>query len=820
MKKTIKNNNNLWLRCGGNISRGNHLFYNGGIDQGFLDQLAIDDAKYATKQLNNNWSKAGDISNTIGSTLGAVGTMYNAFRNNSEVADTSGIKNAINTFTNNPIESSSREALSNQWVNTINPRNDYTSREFRASDGQRIGNTIGSVASGATAGAQIGGLWGAVAGAAIGLGSGIGGIINGNIKARKEANKLNEQANKAILNRQYNNIAAAQQLDEEDAFNFLSNYYNNGGYMNLFERGGYLGQTHGSNWSNNVQFINEGNTHENNKYEGVQIGVDQEGNPDLVEEGEVIFNDYVFSNRLYPTKEQLAQFNLPEKYDNHTFAWIASELSKESEERPNDNISINGLNDSMNKLMQLHELVRQENEVKESNKFDLGGDLKKAEKKAANYASLYYKKGSQEWTKAYNERYEELSKKINDKYDKKESFRQAEEYLKSLYPNTNITMAGNKDSFYLESTNNINSEHRDNYNAILRGEKTFKNGKLSDNNVNVDDKYFRISFDNYGPELKKPDGDKDEIKGDPVSDTSVSTRSTTKTNTPEAPETNIDYDSIDQYINRPWITDPNAPILTRITPQEKAYTQEDLDYIHNGKLPELAVENKQDVTNTEEPKESFDYSTLLRYAPILGNALAYLGNRKDYSDVNSFMEQTANPRSVAFTPLGNYIRPEYISPWEMTSPIERQASATRSAIMNNSGNNRAAATAGLVGSDYNTLGLLGQALLQGKQYNNQQRLQAADFNRGTDQFNSQGAMQAQAANMSLNEYGLQRALQEYNMRNQIDMAYNQARSTNLTSLFNNLGNIGRENYIMNQINSNRALFYDTDWTGRSKYKGQ
>ena len=223
----------------------------------------------------------------------------------------------------------------------------------------------------------------------------------------------------------------------------------------------------------------------------------------------------------------------------------------------------------------------------------------------------------------------------------------------------------------------------------------------------------------------------------------------------------------------------------------------------------------------EEPvsNDNSAYNTALRYAPILGNLLAYLGNSKDYSDVENFMQETANPRSVAFTPLGNYIRPEYISPWELSNPIERQASSTRGYLMNNAGNNRAAANAALVASDYNTLGLLGQALLQGKQYNNQQRIQAADFNRATDQYNSQGAMQAQASNMSLNQYGLQRALSEYQMRNNIDNAYNQARSQNITSLYDNLANVGRENFIMNQLNSNKALLYGLNRLGLSKYVG-
>ena len=54
--------------------------------------------------------------------------------------------------------------------------------------------------------------------------------------------------------------------------------------------------------------------------------------------------------------------------------------------------------------------------------------------------------------------------------------------------------------------------------------------------------------------------------------------------------------------------------------------------------------------------------------------------------------------------------------------------------------------------------------------------------------------------MMLNDYYLQRALYDYQMRNNIDTAYNQARSTNLTAMFNNLGNIGLDTFNANRAN--------------------
>lgn len=126
--------------------------------------------------------------------------------------------------------------------------------------------------------------------------------------------------------------------------------------------------TQGGIFSNGVIQINEGGTHSENPFEGVQMGVDNQGIPNLVEQGEVVWNDYVFSNRLKPSKEMKKK----NKYKGDTFADIAKEIQKESEERPNDWISKNGLDAGLSRLAALQEGIR---ERKSGNKFDKGGKL-------------------------------------------------------------------------------------------------------------------------------------------------------------------------------------------------------------------------------------------------------------------------------------------------------------------------------------------------------------------------------------------------------------------------------------------------------------
>lgn len=151
--------------------------------------------------------------------------------------------------------------------------------------------------------------------------------------------------------------------NDPEAIKFRNNYNldMSGDYYKYVPKkkafGGEL-NTHGGDFSNGVTFINNGGTHEQNPFEGVPMGIAPDGQPNLVEEGEVLYNDYVFSNRLHPTDKELKESNLPKKYKGHTFALIAEDMSKESAERPNDPISKRGLEASLGKLASLQEEQR------------------------------------------------------------------------------------------------------------------------------------------------------------------------------------------------------------------------------------------------------------------------------------------------------------------------------------------------------------------------------------------------------------------------------------------------------------------------------
>ena len=129
----------------------------------------------------------------------------------------------------------------------------------------------------------------------------------------------------------------------------------------LFAFGGNL-QTNGSDFGTGLVHIDAGGSHSENPNEGVQVGVDREGNSNLVEEGETIYNDYVYSNRILADEATKQKFRLPKKRDI-TFADISKRLEKEAAERPNDPISQAALRVQMQDLADEQERQKQEMEA-------------------------------------------------------------------------------------------------------------------------------------------------------------------------------------------------------------------------------------------------------------------------------------------------------------------------------------------------------------------------------------------------------------------------------------------------------------------------
>ena len=365
-----------------------------------------------------------------------LGNIINAFNNGANVSQ-SAVDDANNTLNSaiSNYGSINTDSIDDFINSTSNMNNlDYvSSRDFK--NGANVGNMINSTVGGASAGAAAG-PWGALAGGVTGLGSAIFGDIAANKKATRLARNYNEAVD-AINNSQNAAINNAADVTRNKIFNNMmanisayggpltmrytgnmspfGNRFANGGsiYINPANEGKFNAtkkrtgktteelthsknpltrkraifaqnaehwkhafggdlNTNGGDFSNGIIMIGNGGTHEENPMEGVQMGVDTEGTPNLVEQGEVVYNDYVFSNRIKVPNSLRDSLGL-NKNKNLTFADAAKMVQKESKERPNDPISKRGLDNSMVKLQQAQEIVRQQRQ--KGNHYAYGGNL-------------------------------------------------------------------------------------------------------------------------------------------------------------------------------------------------------------------------------------------------------------------------------------------------------------------------------------------------------------------------------------------------------------------------------------------------------------
>lgn len=186
--------------------------------------------------------------------------------------------------------------------------------------------------SGASAGATAG-PWGALAGGIAGLAGGLFGASNRN-RQREEANRRVSQAM----------MAQNTLLSQKEAQNALAN---------IVAFGGWVG-THGGDYPTGFSEFNEGGSHETNANGGILQGIDPNGNPNLVEEGETKWDNYIFSKRLKVPKGFGKAYDLG-RVDKKSYADASKKLSKESEERPFDPISTRGRDAMLGRLQQAQE---------------------------------------------------------------------------------------------------------------------------------------------------------------------------------------------------------------------------------------------------------------------------------------------------------------------------------------------------------------------------------------------------------------------------------------------------------------------------------
>lgn len=524
--------------------------------------------------------------------------------------------------------------------------------------------------------------------------------------------------------------------------------------------------TNGGDFSNGLIMIGNGGTHEENPMEGVQMGVDDQGTPNLVEEGEVIFNDYVFSDRMKVPKAVRSKYKLREK-KGITFADAAKKIAKESEERPNDPISQRGLDVMLGELASVQEDERLKKQMRNP----------EFRQQVMNQLSM---QGQQQYAQGglLGRKYAGLGAYPNTLESPDQ------EYPYAFYGNNGKNKATNPKIVggWANFTDN-------NGNMLYDPEK----GEYSPDYLGSDFQYWLRS--NYGKLSKDwwnnsnaPDYFKAGNKSAPTIDQMIGTIFSP----------GLMYDK--QY--------GEAHDFGRY-----AYNQYRKSF--NLTPPELEIkglELPKPPESSQTSESSNTYPTWMRYAPIAAAGIGVftdaLGwtNKPDYSNADAILDATANGGKytpVSFNPLGNYLTYQPFDRNYYINKLNAQSGATRRAIVNQSAGNRATALAGLLAADYNAQGKLGDLARQAEEYNLAQKEKVATFNRGTDQFNSEMGLKAAMANQSalanLRDYRLKGTMAAAEMREKARMLADANRSANLTNFVQGLGDIGSENIGWNQL---------------------
>ncbi len=693
------------------------------------------------------------------------------------------------------VQASSLDDLMAQWSDWRALDTDFNTEDYYVGpkNGDIFKNTLSSTISGASTGATAGGGFGALAGAIVGLGSGlIGGLIGknqGEITARQAVNKKKKAAEEYNAFKEASFITSAQGLTAKNnrllatqaayggplgisllpvsgAIDYMQNEEllsslgenmtknnNSRTSMPMFAFGGAL-PGYGGDWSNGLNFIKAGKRHEQNPIGGVPMGVAQDGVPNLVEEGEVIWNDYVFSNRIGVPKSIREKFKL-KGGDNITFAEAVEKAQKASAERPNDPIEKRTLDTLLTGLMQEQEIIRQKKAQKEqfSQMEDMaafaadGGPIHIAKNKRGTFTAAATKHGMG---------VQEFAGHVLANKDK---------YSPAMVKKANFSRNAAK------------------WHAL--GGHLFALGGEED----PFDFLARVKKDNEARMVNAP-----------LADTTTPRQKAIlaiATGTPEGQQAAYEY----------WKTTQDPELFKNATTPE---VKSEAPTTPNTTTPNTTLP-------TSGWQSMLRYAPIVGGIGTVFSDFMGWTNKPDYQyadAVDAAAKKAASGYThVGYTPLGDYLAYNPFDRLFYANELGAQQAATRRGILNLSNGNRGTALAGLLAADYSGNIGLGKLFREGEEYNLAQRQKVAEFNRATNMYNSEADLKAQIANAETDRLKAnllyEAALKSNLMRQQEDQTSNAAKAANLNALFENLGSLGQEYLDRYRLNA----LLNSGWAG-------
>ncbi|WP_294063622.1 DUF5661 family protein [uncultured Fusobacterium sp.] len=787
---------------------------------------------------------------------------------------------------------------------------------------QAIGSSVGAgVGLGATVGSIVPGI-GTVVGGAVGA---VGGAIAGGIKSifgKKKAKRKEKRAkNKA---RGLNTMATLESYMGK-AYGFAD-----GGNINNLMGRKYFAE-------GGLTSFNTGGSHEESPIGGIPQGIGDNGNVNLVEEGETRYQDYIFSDRLTLDEDIVKELNLPSNLIGKTFAEASEILAKDIEEHPNDPISKRGFEEMMVRLQAANNMKK---DLEDSNTFAEGGSLngepmepsptiKEVEGESENLGNELKEvtdeqvkritasnikeekikggRASEEVRENATELFDplEISVGIKVEMEHTDSIEAAREialdhltenkdYYTRLYHIGLIDepITEEEENFLKEKwtriedvealdeeqgivdipeEENVSNELEQPLNQEIpiepqqfakggdlfgpnRNGAYFRNGRwylnsdprLSNKtNIRMDNpnrgnywktdpiypipperQLFKVpdikgGWNGILPDNTKPYGDTFNppfIKGGEDEKTTVEP---IKTNTSTTKKTSIPSIDTEEEFDRMMDRKYNFGDLTGLTgPRFDPYQLEaDLEgnrianenetsfnpisdfELTPEQLSTLSPEDYQAYKRHERAMKLQGLGSLLQYAPVLGNLIGAATVGK---------AEKVNPTYITPEQLNDYLQYNPIDPNTYTNPILNQASNARRSFADASGGSRAAILAANLGLNAQTQKAISDAALQAEAVNEQRRVQAKEFNRGTNQFNASERARAKQYNASSKTM-----TDDINARNRA--ARRTAIRNYLSGAMQGLGSIGREKAYRNTIKT-MGMDYYLDALGQVKYK--
>ena len=610
---------------------------------------------------------------------------------------------------------------------------------------------------------------GAIAGSSLGPWGILGGAIGGGL-----ASIGNIAAKRSTYNKDLNAISRFNRLENiafNNAYNTgLNNIIDNKNHSMYKQRliGNYnaAGGPLGSEEQMGVTTFNTGGTHEMNQNGGIPQGIGDNGNTNLVEEGEVKWNDFIFSNRIQPSADILSKYNTMFNKKFNSYADAANFILDLHKERENNPFDKSTLNVQMQRLADAQEYQKLSDEAaqygltpeeymeyqQQSKQYENGGNL------YPNGGQLYYDAVKRQIVNTQPQHnywvpitQGKSGKNYNGVYNFNSPF--YSEFWNTLTPEDQAEMKNQFKNWYFS----------DGYQPTnIYGTNTPYN-KWPNQNISIDDLYNEAINDKWGSVHQAwIDWMYNQLQNKPV------VNNTTTWNIPE-------------------------PLKTTTDIKQRAELPNDVTQI--------------DKFTTTDPQYPWYYDAL-RTAPIWNNLRAVLiQNNPDYTYANQI---ASIYRPISSYPVGQYQRYQPVDQHYLDTQANQRAN-TQYGFYKNNAQSASAANAYATLAAANQSAAVNDAYIRALQTNNQNRNAALQYNNQLDRANEEARRATQAANYSnyANIMG-----NSYAAAEQERLAVENARESNMQNLAMNLGDLGRELYDRWRINNDPSLSYTTGW----KYK--